>query len=307
MAGPEDAGQRLDLLVTERVGALSRSMTRRLIDEERILVNGISAKASRAINVGDSIAVELALPPSLSAVGEDVAFEVVYQDRDLAVIEKPAGLVIHPAAGHESGTLVNGLVARFPQIKGAGDTVRPGIVHRLDKDTSGLLVVALNAEAQFALQNQIVRRSMERRYLALATGHVEPTRATIRAPIGRDPTDRKRMAIFGINPRAAETSYSVLETLPGFTLLEAKLHTGRTHQIRVHFSAVGHPIAGDSTYHGGAIPGLARQFLHAYQLALDSPSTGQRLNFLSTLPMDLRLVLKELGVTIPRDYAQSEI
>ena len=293
-AAPEDAGNRLDALVAERIAELSRSLARKLVEAKLVCVNGVPAKPSRRIAPGDVITVEVELPPSLSAEPEEIPLTVVYWDNDLAVLDKPAGMVVHPAAGHPSGTLANALVNLFPGAGEVGTSSRPGIVHRLDKDTSGLMVVALTSAAQLSLQEQIASRAAERRYLALATGKVRPARGVIDAPIGRDPQNRKRMAVHGIAARPAQTSYEVREYLPGFTLLEARLLTGRTHQIRVHLAATGHPIAGDHVYHGGSLPGLERQFLHAYRLSIRSPSSGQELSFESPLPSDLKAVQDEL-------------
>jgi 23S rRNA pseudouridine1911/1915/1917 synthase len=246
------------------------------------------------LNADDLVEVGLGEPAPLTAEPENIPLQVVYHDSDLAVIDKPAGLVVHPAAGHHSGTLANALAALFPQAPGVGRKDRPGIVHRLDKNTSGLMVVALNPAAQQSLQRQIAQRTAERSYLALACGHLAPTRATIEAPIGRDPRDRKRMAPHGIAARPAQTSYRVLEYLPDLSFLEARLHTGRTHQIRVHLAGIGHPIAGDEAYGGAALPGLHRQFLHAYRLSLCSPSSGELLTFSSPLPPELQRVLEDL-------------
>ena len=290
----EEAGERIDALVSRRLPDLSRSLASRLISEGHVFVNGRSAKPSHRLSAGDRVEVEAISPASLQALPEDIDLEVVHQDQDLAVIVKPAGLVVHPAPGHASGTLANALVARFPRTEEVGTAERPGIVHRLDKDTSGLMVVALTAAAQASLQQQIASREMRRRYLALAAGRLEPAQGRVEAPIGRDPHDRKRMATFGIAARPAATSFSVIEYLPGFTFLEAKLHTGRTHQIRVHLAAVGHPLAGDHLYHGPYVADLQRQFLHAHELSFRSPSSGEILSFSSSLPSDLAATLDAL-------------
>jgi 23S rRNA pseudouridine1911/1915/1917 synthase len=289
-----DGSARLDVDIAEHVPELSRSAAQRLINDGKVLVNGRPEKASYRPTPGDKIDVELEAPPSLSARPEAIPLDVVYQDTDLAVIDKPAGMVVHPAAGHPGGTLANALVALFPSAGSAGPTVRPGIVHRLDKDTSGLIVVALSATAQQSLQRQIAHRTAKRSYLALVTGRPEPDSGVIDAPIGRDPKDRKRMATYGVAARDARTAFRVVETLPGVTLVEATLQTGRTHQIRVHFAAIGHPVVGDQVYGGESIFGLRRQFLHACYLALRSPTTGKDLEFRSRLPDDLASVLDRL-------------
>jgi 23S rRNA pseudouridine1911/1915/1917 synthase len=213
---------------------------------------------------------------------------IVHVDDALAVIDKPAGLVVHPAPSHTGPTLVSEL---GDMLGGGEEAERPGIVHRLDKDTSGLLVVARNDAAHGALQAQVQRREVERIYLALAKGHLASRTGTIDAPIGRASRQRHRMAVSGAAPREARTHFEVLELLAAETYLEARLETGRTHQIRAHFAAIGHPLVGDETYGGGRKYGLKRQFLHAHRLAFDHPETGERLSFSSELPADLAAAL----------------
>ena len=213
---------------------------------------------------------------------------VVYQDEALAVVDKPAGLVVHPAPSHEGPTLVDEL---GDLLGGGAEPERPGIVHRLDKDTSGLLVVARSDEAHAALQELVRRREVERAYLALARGRLASRTGTIDAPIGRATRQRHRMAVSGAAQRVARTHFEVLELLPAETYLEAKLETGRTHQIRAHFAAIGHPLVGDATYGGELKYGLGRQFLHAHRLAFVHPETGKALSFVSELPSDLAAAL----------------
>lgn len=287
-AAADDAGTRLDVFLARVVDGVSRSLVSALVKDGRVLVNGRLEKPAYRLAPGDTVRVDLVMPPSLSAEPEDIPLRVVYEDADVAVIDKPAGLVVHPAPGHEGGTLANALTSRFPQTKQTGAEHRPGIVHRLDKDTSGLIAVALSPRGQASLQEQIAARTAGRVYLALAGGRVLPARGVIDAPVGRDPGDRKRMATHGASARPARTGYVVREYLPGWSYLEASLQTGRTHQIRVHFAALGHPLAGDVTYGGAAIPGLDRQFLHAHRLSFHSPSTGELLTFESELPGDLK-------------------
>jgi 23S rRNA pseudouridine1911/1915/1917 synthase len=221
--------------------------------------------------------------------GEDApALRIVHQDDDLAVIDKPAGLVVHPAPSHSGPTVVSEL----GDLLGGGDPERPGIVHRLDKDTSGLMVVARNPETLAALQEAVRERHVERRYLALAGGRLASRTGTIDAPIGRASKQRTRMAVSGAASRAARTHFEVLELLPRETYLEARLETGRTHQIRAHFAAIGHPLVGDETYGGGDRHGLGRQFLHAHRLAFAHPRTGAALDFRSPLPADLAAALE---------------
>lgn len=295
VVGEERAGTRLDIYVASEA-ALTRSSAATLIKSGHIFVNGSPAKVSLRLAGGDVVEGEIVRDRALSAEPEALPLHIVYQDPDLVIIDKPAGMVVHPAAGHRFGTLANALMARFPATASVGPADRPGIVHRLDKDTSGLMVVALNDDARLHLQHQIALRTAGRQYLALATGEVEPSQGLIDAPIGRDPDNRKRMWVYGIGARPARTRYHVLEKVPGFTYLKAGLETGRTHQIRVHFAASGHPLAGDGLYHGGRISGLARQFLHATELCLLSPTTGAELTFQSPLPPDLESVLDSLRV-----------
>jgi len=213
---------------------------------------------------------------------------IVHLDDDLAVVDKPAGLVVHPAPSHTGPTLVSEL---GDMLGGGEEAERPGIVHRLDKDTSGLLVVARNDATHSALQAQVQRREVERIYLALARGHLASRTGTIDAPIGRASRQRHRMAVSGAASREARTHFEVLELLSAETYLEARLETGRTHQIRAHFAAIGHPLIGDATYGGGVKYGLERQFLHAHRLAFNHPQSGERLSFSSELPADLAAVL----------------
>jgi 23S rRNA pseudouridine1911/1915/1917 synthase len=213
---------------------------------------------------------------------------VVHRDEALAVIDKPAGLVVHPAPTHRGPTLVDQLA----DLLAGGDPERPGIVHRLDKDTSGLLVVARTDEAHRALAEQVAAREVERVYLALARGHLESRTGTIDAPIGRERRTRTRMAVSGAGARQARTHFTVLERLPADSYLEVRLETGRTHQIRAHFAAIGHPLAGDPTYGAGEAHGLGRQFLHAHRLAFTHPLSGERLEFRSELPPDLQAALQ---------------
>jgi len=212
-------------------------------------------------------------------------------------------MAVHPSPGHAGGTVANALVATFPQASDVGDERRPGIVHRLDKDTSGLMLVALSDRGRHSLQRQIASRTVQRRYIDLATGRVLAQSATVAPPIGRDPRDRKRLATHRVVSREARTSFQLIEQLDGFALLEARLHTGRTHQIRVHLAAIGHPIAGDSVYGGASLPGLGRQFLHARSLLVRRPSDNREQEFISPLPFDLSKILADLGSTALRGLA----
>jgi 23S rRNA pseudouridine1911/1915/1917 synthase len=284
-------GERLDKYVAEQC-QISRSYAQKLIDDGQVAVNGHAAKSSQKLNARDRIVVNIPPPSTISLSPEDIPLRVVYEDNDLLVIDKPAGLVVHPAAGHRSGTLVNAILARCPDLGSINGTIRPGIVHRLDKDTSGLMMVAKNEAAQRSLSRQIKQRSIKKGYLALVLGHLTPEHGAIDAPIGRHPKDRKRMAVVS-EGREARTAYRVVKYLDSHTLVEAMPETGRTHQIRVHFAAIGHPIFGDHVY-GKRSPLLGRQFLHAHRLGFKLPSSGKFVEFRAELPQELQEVLKQL-------------
>lgn len=285
-------GERLDKYIAEQCH-ISRSYAQKLIDEGQVAVNGHAARASQKLNTGDKIVVSIPPPSHISLTAENIPLKVVYEDNDLIVVDKPAGLLVHPAAGQHTGTLVNAILARCPDLGEINGSVRPGIVHRLDKDTSGLMMVAKNDAAQKSLSRQIKQRSIKKGYLALVLGRLTPERGAIDAPIGRHPQDRKKMAVVS-GGREAKTEYRVLKYFDGYTLVEAMPETGRTHQIRVHFAAIGHPIFGDHIY-GKRSPLLARQFLHAYKLGFRLPSSGKYVEFKSELPSDLDDVLKQLN------------
>jgi 23S rRNA pseudouridine1911/1915/1917 synthase len=285
------SGERLDKYLAEQC-QISRSYAKKLISEGQVTVNGRSAKASQKLNIGDRIVAEILPPSPISLAPEAIPLKVIYEDNDLIVIDKPAGLVVHPAAGHHSGTLVNAILAHCPDLGTIKGTIRPGIVHRLDRDTSGLMMVAKNDAAHASLSRQIKQRSIKKGYLALLVGHLSPDQGAIEAPIGRHPKDRKRMAVVS-GGREARTAYKVIEYFDGYTLVEAMPETGRTHQIRVHFAAIGHPIFGDPVY-GKRSPLLGRQFLHAYKLGFTLPSSGKYVEFKAELPPDLDDVLNKL-------------
>jgi len=254
-----------------------------------VLVNGYPAKASQKLNAGDKI--KLIVPPEDSSRldAELMPLSIVYEDDDIIVVDKQAGLTTHPAPGHTSHTLVNALLAYYPRLRYFGDTARPGIVHRLDKETSGLTIVAKNSEAQQNLINQFKTRIVSKGYYALVKGKLTPLRGAIDAPLGRDPYNRKRMAVVQ-GTREARTDYKVLEYIGNYTFLDVSPKTGRTHQIRVHFSAIGYPLVGDKVY-GLKVPFLNRQFLHAYRLQFILPSCGEHVDFKSELPSDLKAAL----------------
>ncbi len=307
----EARGQRLDRWLATQLPQRSRSEIQRWIKAGQVTVDGTVAKPSLALEPGQTVVVELPQEAEESELTpEAIPLRVVYEDRDIAVIDKPAGMVVHPAPGHAQGTLVHALLHRFPDIQGVGGEKRPGIVHRLDKDTSGLMVVAKNDRAHRFLQEQFASRTVYKEYLALVEGRLKPERGRIVAPIGRHPTQRQRMAVLPPNPRTgrsrgreAVTEYQVIGVytarLPGgvahFSLVKVVLHTGRTHQIRVHFAWLRHPIVGDPIY-GPKRQRLQvpRLFLHAHKLRFRLPSTGEEREFVSPLPPELQEVLDRL-------------
>jgi 23S rRNA pseudouridine1911/1915/1917 synthase len=286
------AGLRLDRYISQEYNEISRSYVKKLIDEGYITVNGDAVKVSYRLKTGDEIS--LNLPPSAPSTltPEDMPLAIVYEDSEVLVIDKPAGLVVHPAPGHPHHTLVNALLAYCPDLPSDG-SVRPGIVHRLDKDTSGLMVIAKSSTIQRALTEQLKSHSMIKRYMVLVKGHPAPEQGAIEAPIGRDQRNRKRMAVTS-EGKEAHTLYQVVERFSGYTLVEATLETGRTHQIRVHFSAIGHPVVGDTTY-GTKSPLVERQFIHACYLGFRLPSIGEYVEFSSELPQELKQVLEHLA------------
>jgi 23S rRNA pseudouridine1911/1915/1917 synthase len=294
-----EAGERLDRWLAARVPALSRARLQALIASGDVRVDGRPARASARVKAGQSVEVEEPPPQAAAPAPEDIPLRVVYEDRQLIVIDKPAGLVVHPGAGTARGTLVNALLHRVSDLSGVGGVLRPGIVHRLDRGTSGLLVAAKDDATHHGLSRQFAARTVEKEYLALVLGRPRRAQASIESPIGRDPVHRKRMSTRAPRGRPARTTYTVAEPLEGSALLRVRLHTGRTHQIRVHLASIGHPVAGDATYGGRRLPpsastrlreavaALARPALHAARLAFVHPATGARVAFESPLPEDL--------------------
>lgn len=282
-----DAGRRLDTVVAGIPEVETRSLAERLIADGAVLVNGHRRPKSHRLEAGDRLEVEL--PHRAELVPRGLALDVVFEDEHLLVVDKPAGLVVHPAPGGRGETLAHGLLALGAA---GGDPMRPGIVHRLDRDTSGLLVVARSDEAYARLSDAIRHRLVDRRYLTLVRGTPRSRTGRISAPIGRDRRDRTRRSLDTDSPRDAVTWFEVRETLGERTLLEARLETGRTHQIRVHLQSIGLPVCGDPVYGVADDLGLGRQFLHAYALSFDHPFTGERLTFESPLPADLAAALE---------------
>ena len=292
VAGEDDEGKRLDVRLAAEPAVGSRAKAQRLIDAGLVTVDGRERPKSHALVAGETVEARPEPPPAPvdEAAGEGVPFDVVYEDEHLLVVDKPAGVVVHPAAGHATGTLSQALAARGAA---GGDRERPGIVHRLDRDTSGLLVVAKSDTVHRALQDLIRRRELEREYCALVEGR--PARSgTIDAALGRDRVDRKLVSTRTDAPRAARTHFEIVEELPRTSLLSVRLETGRTHQIRAHMAAIGHPVVGDSAYGGGKAGqrlGLTRQFLHSKELRFRHPITGAYLGCESKLPLDLSRTL----------------
>ena len=285
--------QRLDTFVAALVPGLSRSQAQHLIEDGFVILNEQVTKPSTKIKLGDQI--QITIPDQQSAANpqpEPIPITKIFENDDLVVVDKAAGLVVHMAPGHPSGTLVNALLSHYPDIAKVGNESRPGLVHRLDAETSGLMVVARNQKSYKELIGQIKSHSFNKTYLGLVRGFPKPPRGSIDAPIARNPRSRQKMAVVE-GGRESFTEYRSLLSLSGFTLLEIKPRTGRTHQIRVHFSTMGHPIAGDKKY-GGKVPFLNRQFLHAHKLGFTLPSTGQYVEFISDLPSDLEKVISEL-------------
>jgi 23S rRNA pseudouridine1911/1915/1917 synthase len=303
-----DAGTRLDAYLAAHVEGWSRARLQRLIEDEDVLVNGKTAKSSHKLCANDEIEVELTPSPAAAFVPEDIPVDVVFEDADVIVVNKPAGLVVHPAAGINSGTLANALAYHFQKLSSQAGVIRPGIVHRLDKDTSGLMVVAKNEETHEDLADQFRAREVFKSYVALVHGVIDQDSGQIDQPIARDPRNRTRMAVVR-GGRAALSLYRVRKRYNRFTLLEVELKTGRTHQIRVHLAWLKHPVVGDEVYGGGrdktvvdvnlraAIRKLGRQFLHAERLGFRHPRTGASVSFDAPIPTDLASLLRQIDAT----------
>jgi 23S rRNA pseudouridine1911/1915/1917 synthase len=286
---PESSGTRLDRFLAELPEVGSRAVAERLVRQGGVRVDGRVRAKSHRLEAGEEVEFAAPAPRPSGLEPQELGLVVPYQDEHLLVVDKPAGVVVHPSAGHAEGTLVHGLLAH--EIEGGDDADRPGIVHRLDRDTSGLLAVARTAEAHRRLQELIRRRELTREYLALVVGRPRSRRGTIEAPIGRDRHDPLRHSLDTDAPRDAVTHFEIERELDGYTLLRVTLETGRTHQIRVHLAAIDLPIAGDPTYGRPGVLGLERQFLHAARLAFDHPFAGERVDVESPLPPDLAVAL----------------
>lgn len=294
----EDSGKRLDRYLTEQLPELSRSRIQELIGAGQVQVNHQTVKANYKLKKDDAVTVVIPAPEPLEVLPEAIPLDILYEDGDLLVVNKPQGMVVHPAAGNYSGTLVNALLYHCRDLSGINGILRPGIVHRIDKDTSGVLVVAKNDAAHRHLAKQIKEHSVTRTYLALVHGTIKEQSGKIEAPIGRDPRERKRMAVVDKNGKEAVTSYTVLERFVDYTYLQLRLKTGRTHQIRVHMAYLGHPVVGDPKY-GPQKPhfGLEGQALHASTLGFVHPRTGAYLEFTAPLPQYFADLLEQLRKT----------
>ena len=296
-ASNEDAGMRLDAFLAARLPELSRSRAASLVQEGRVTVNGRPVSKSCRLSGGETLSVSLPEQPVDTALtAQDIPLDVVYEDDDVIVVNKPVGMVVHPAPGHPDGTLVNALLYHCgSSLSGINGVLRPGIVHRIDRDTSGLIIAAKNDRAHLALAAQLQDHTLARVYEAVAVGNLKEDSGTVDAPIGRHPVDRKKMAVDRKNGRPAVTHWSVLARYPGYTRIECRLETGRTHQIRVHMASIGHPLLGDVVYgNKKPFPGLAGQCLHAKRLRFLHPSTGEPVEVECPLPQWFTDVLKKI-------------
>ncbi|MGE5790234.1 MAG: RluA family pseudouridine synthase [Syntrophaceae bacterium] len=305
MVGQDEQGLRLDVYLSRRDPTVSRSQARRLIDDGDALVDGKAVKASHRLRPGEKVSLRKPPPVPSEIVPEEIPLDIRYEDDAILVVDKPAGMVVHPAAGNFRGTLVNALQFHCRHLSGIGGVMRPGIVHRLDKGTSGLMVIAKSDEAHRHLSEQFKRRLVSKHYTALVHGNVRQDEGIVDAPVGRHPVERKKMSTASRRGKAALTRWRVLERFGAFTLLEAKIETGRTHQIRVHLGALGHPVVGDSVYGGSkrvvestalraVLKKLTRQALHAGRLSFTHPVTGEEMTFESPLPEDMAEVIRFL-------------
>ena len=290
-------GERLDAFLARSVEDLTRSAAQRLLEEGAVTQGGRALKKNHRTCAGEVLEVALPDPEPLDIRPQDIPLDVVYEDRDVIVVNKPVGMVVHPAPGHPDGTLVNALLYHCgDSLSGINGALRPGIVHRIDRDTSGLIIAAKNDKAHLALAAQLQDHSLARTYEAVAVGGLREEQGTVNAPIGRHPVDRKKMAVDWKNGRPAVTHWSVLGRYPGYTHVECRLETGRTHQIRVHLASIGHPLLGDIVYGSKKpVPGLAGQCLHARRLRFVHPTSGEAVELECPLPDWFQAVLNRLG------------
>jgi 23S rRNA pseudouridine1911/1915/1917 synthase len=309
---PTAARPRLDRWLAEQLPGLSRARLQALIEEGHVRLDGAPARASARLRGGERVAVHIPAPAAATPLPQDIPLSVLHEDAHLLVVDKAAGLAVHPGAGRVDGTLVNALLHHVRDLSGVGGVLRPGIVHRLDRGTSGLMVVAKDDATHRALAAQFASRSVEKEYLAVVLGLPQPRQGRIAAPIGRHPVQRKRMSVRARGGREALTAWEVEEALDGAALLRVRIHTGRTHQIRVHLASIGHPVAGDREYGGLRTPpsrrararallaAQGRPALHAARLAFTHPATGERLRFESPLPPDMKELIEGLRLPASR-------
>ncbi len=290
---PGDAGERIDKFLAEASDDWSRSQIQKWIKDGLVLINGESAKGNYRLAVDDEIALKVPPPVELNVQPEKMDLDIVFEDSDVIVINKPRGLVVHPAAGHYTGTLVNGLLYHCHDLSGINGVMRPGIVHRIDKDTSGLLMVAKNDKSHHSLASQLKDHTVNRKYVAIVHGVIPHEKGTIDAPVGRDPKNRQQMAVGFDHGKHAITHFVVLERFKNHTLVELKLETGRTHQIRVHMKYIGYPLVGDPKYGPKADQEMEGQALHAAVLGFEHPGTGEYLEFSRPMPEDMVIVLEQ--------------
>ena len=290
----EDAGQRVDAWLAANLEDVTRSAAQRLLEEGRVTCGGKPLAKNYKLNGAETLEVSLPDPEPVDVVPQDIPLDVVYEDSDVIVVNKPKGLVVHPAPGHPDGTLVNALLHHCgDSLSGIGGELRPGIVHRIDRDTSGLIIAAKNDFAHQKLAAQLQDHTLARIYRCIVTGNLREDAGTVNAPIGRHPVDRKKMAVVS-NGRPAVTHWTVLERFPGFTYVECRLETGRTHQIRVHMAHIGHPILGDTVYgNKKPVPGLQGQCLHAVGLRFHHPRTGEMVELFCGLPEEFQTQLQK--------------
>ena len=292
--GPEREGERLDVFISLNISEISRSYGKKLIADGKVLVNGSRAKPSYSVAAEDEITVLIDEPEPVELLAQDIPLDIVYEDDDIIVINKPRGMVVHPSAGHGEGTLVNALLHHCDKMPVIGGKMRPGIVHRIDKDTTGLLAVAKNDSAHKSLSAQIKEKTARRKYKALVEGVIKEDGGEVDAPIARHRADRKKMAVV-LGGRSARTIYNVEKRYINHTLLDVELKTGRTHQIRVHMAHIKHPVVGDATYgYKKQKFNLEGQLLHAYELSFDHPMTEERMVFTAPLPGDFQDILKKI-------------
>ncbi len=292
----EQAGERLDRYLTAAELGLTRARIKKLIDDGRALVNGVVAKASMKLKGGEEVTLDIPEPKPLDLLPEKIDLDIVYEDKDIVVVNKPAGMVTHPAVGHSSGTLVHALLAHCTDLSGIGGVTRPGIVHRLDKDTSGLIVAAKNDGAHLALSSQLESRELSRIYIAIVKGYPKPASGVVEGNIGRHPRHRQKMAVLKEGGRASVSRYKTLQELEGASVVEVSLETGRTHQVRVHMQSINCPVLGDPVYSRGVgkYP-IKRQALHAWRMKLVHPSTGDTMEFKAQLPDDMAKLIIALN------------